>query len=145
MKIKTFGVLFALVLIFSLVTTVPLPAGASTPPPLTVVGQAPPAGATGVGVLVQPYIVFSNPMNATTITSTSVQLRLSASGAAVAATVTLAGDGVIAIIMPSSPLAFNTAYYLYVTTSVKDIYGNALATAYGSTSTQFTTTTLPLA
>ena len=120
--------------------------GSDTTAP-TVSSIYPVDGTTNVAVSVLPYINFSKPMNASTITSSTVQLKAVSGGAAVTATVTLTEGNQRAIITPSSALSPNAQYYLYVSTGAQDAAGNAIAEYNASGTIKFTTagdTTAPV-
>lgn len=83
-------------------------------------------------------VSFSEPMNAASITSTT--LKLSGPGATpVAGTVTYTTSPAMAHFTPTTALAVGTAYTATVTTGVQDAAGNALAANY---SWNFTTSAL---
>ena len=70
-------------------------------------------------------VVFSDPIDATTLTSSSVQLLRG--GAPVAGTVSLlAGTPTSVVFSPTVPLDSNTAYSLVVSTAVQEITGGVL-------------------
>lgn len=98
----------------------------------TVSSATPAAGATNVAVDIRPQIVFSEAMQAASITATTVQLR-NASGtpiAQAAGSPSLGPDGRTVTITPSAALASNTQYYLWVrgtSAGVKDASGVAMA------------------
>jgi hypothetical protein len=104
-------------------TTVP-----DTTPP-TVTSVSPPSGAAGVSAGTRVSVTFSEAMSSSTITSSTLQLRNS-SGASVPASVSFSSSTSTASLAPSSPLANSTTYTATVTTGVKDLVGNSLATAY---------------
>ena len=77
-------------------------------------------------------------MDATTITgTTNVRLNVTVGGAVVAGTVTYNAGMNMAIFSPTLPLVVSTGYTVTVTTGVKDVAGNAMASQFTST---FTTT-----
>jgi hypothetical protein len=84
---------------------------------------------TGTGV----SVTFSEAMNPATITASSFTLKKGST--AVAGTVSY--SGLTASFTPSAALSANTVYTGTITTGVKDLAGNPLATAY---SWSFTTT-----
>jgi alpha-tubulin suppressor-like RCC1 family protein len=71
-------------------------------------------------------VVFSEPIDAATLTASAVQLLLN--GAAVAGTLQV-GDGLnlTAVFAPDEPLAPGAAYTLVVTQAIRDLDGEALA------------------
>jgi hypothetical protein len=94
---------------------------------------------TGTAITVTPQITFSQAMNATTITASSVAVVTAAAPTTpIAATVSMQNGNTTVMITPATPLSYNTAYELYVTTAVKNAAGVALATTYTSPYT-FTT------
>lgn len=99
------------------------PANGSTPPASTKV-----------------YVTFSEPMDATTITGTTVTLRVTSPSAAVAGTVSYNAGMNMAIFTPTAPLNVSTGYTVTVTTGVGDVAGNPLAAQFTSA---FTTAAVP--
>src|SRR5262249_9803735 len=99
----------------------------TTPP--TVASVTPPAGATGVATTSAVTATFSDAMNPATISSTTFQLR-DGVGNLVAATVTPGSPSTTATLTPSSALAASTTYTATITTGVKDVAGNAMASPY---------------
>jgi len=102
--------------------------GPDTTPP-TVSTRTPSAGATNVAIGIAPTVTFSEPMDATTITSSTIELR-NASNALVPATVAYSSN--IATLTPNAALANSTTYTVTVRGGaadprVKDTAGNALA------------------
>ena len=108
----------------------------STQSPLgpTVTATSPANGATGVSPGSALTATFSAAMDASTITSSTVQL-LTPSSAVVPATVTYNATTRVATLTPTSALATSTTYTARVTTGVKDSSGTAMATAYSWTIT----------
>lgn len=94
-------------------------------------------GASGVPLNQIITVTFNKDMNPATINQTS--FILTQGGTPVSGTVTLAGA--IASFTPTSLLAANTIYTARITTSSKDLNGNALQTDYVWT---FTTGLLPI-
>lgn len=106
---------------------------ASIPAPsLISLSPGPNYGSTGVGgtIPINSSIigVFSQPMNRTTITTSTVLLTLEAnnggSAMAVPGTVTVDATGRIVTFTPNSLLAVNSQYYLNLTSGIKDATGN---------------------
>jgi hypothetical protein len=87
--------------------------------------------ATSVAISASLTINFSEAMDASTITSGTIILKQGS--ASVAGTVTYSGT--VATFKPSSSLTTGTVYTASVTTGVKDVAGNALASAYSWTFT----------
>ena len=124
-------------------TTVTAP---DTTPP-TVSSTNPTDGATNVVVTVRPQVVFSEAMDAATITASTVQL-LDSTGAPVAQAAgspALSADGLTATITPAASLRERATYRIRVvggSSGAKDRAGNALATTF-TQATGFTTENLP--
>lgn len=80
---------------------------------------------TGVPVNVQPYLIFSEQLEPSTVTSSTVYLQ-KAGGSAISATVSLdfMEGKQRATITPANPLEYNTQYYFVVTAGVTDLAGN---------------------
>jgi len=104
--------------IWSFTTT----AASDTIPPV-VMANTPSVGATGVAVNIAPSVMFSEPVDPTTITFT-----LSAGGSPVAGNMTYSGT--IAIFTPSISLAYSTLYTATVSAGVRDLAGNAMPNGY---------------
>ncbi|MGH2941803.1 MAG: DUF4082 domain-containing protein, partial [Solirubrobacteraceae bacterium] len=102
--------------------------GPDTTPP-TVTSVAPSDGATAVNAGVEPTATFSEPMNAATITTSTVQLS-GPGGTAVPASVSYDVAGGRAVLTPTGGLADSTAYTMTVrggASGVADTAGNRLA------------------
>lgn len=80
-------------------------------------------GATNVPINTKPGVIFSEPMDPTTITTTSFTLKHGAT--AVSGNVSY--SGVTAVFTPTTPLAYNTTYTGTITTTAKDLGGNVLS------------------
>jgi hypothetical protein len=109
----------------------------------TVISATPANHATGIALNSTAKAFFSEPMNVSTINSSTVELRNS-SNALVAATITYNTATNSAILTPSSPLAYATVYTAKVKggiAGVKDAAGNPLVSDYTWT---FTTTDPPM-
>lgn len=108
-----------------------------TPPPVTdttapsVAAVTPSIGAVGVAVDATVTATFSEPVNAATLTTTSVTVTSTGVAAPVAGTVAVSGNSVT--FTPTTPLSAATSYTATISTAVKDLAGNALASAYGWT------------
>ncbi len=90
----------------------------------TVSSAAPNSGATGVPVNTSISATFSEAMNASTITGATFTLT------GVAGAVAYNSGTNTATFTPSANLAYNTTYTATVTTGVKDISGNNMASNY---------------
>ena len=116
----------------------------TTPP--TVSSVTPINGATGVLSLDQLTVAFSEAMDATSISTATIELRDPASNL-VTATVAYNSSSYTATLAPSASLAKNTTYTARVksgTAGVKDVAGNPLATDYTWTfATELPDTTPP--
>jgi hypothetical protein len=100
---------------------------ADTTPP-TITARNPASGATGVPRSVKPTFTFSEAMNASTINTTTVQLRRGTT--VVSASVSYNASTRVVTLTPASSLASATTYTVRVTggsSGVKDLAGNALA------------------
>ena len=93
--------------------------------PPRIVRTAPPKGRTDVALNTRPLIVFSEPIDAQTLSNTTIQLLVE--GVALSGTATpVSSDALMAEFRPAVPLAPNTAYELLITTGVRDREGDAL-------------------
>jgi len=104
----------------------------------TVTSTIPLNGATNVPLNQLVSATFSEPMNPATINSTNFTLT-STAGGTVAGIVAYAAVGNTLLFTPAANLAADTLYTATITTGVKDLSGNALATAYTWTFTTLTT------
>ena len=109
----------------------------TTPP--TVTSVSPANNATSVATNATVQVTFSEAMDPATITSTNIVLRNTGTSAVVPATVTYNSTTNVATLTPTGPLSNSTGYTLTVTTAVKDVAGNSLASQFTS---QFTTAAL---
>ncbi|MEP6507773.1 MAG: Ig-like domain-containing protein [Gemmatimonadales bacterium] len=100
--------------------------------PPTVVSVNPANNATNVATNTVVQVTFSEPMDPTTITTTTVSLKNTATTAVVPATVTYNPATNIATLTPTGPLSNGTNYTVTVTTGVKDLAGNAMASQFTS-------------
>src|ERR1035437_4515345 len=92
-----------------------------TPP--TITSSDPANSATGIAITKVVNVIFSKTLNATTVNATTFTLKQGST--AVAGNVTSSGS--MASYTPSASLAYNTTYTGTITTGVKDVAGNALA------------------
>jgi hypothetical protein len=88
-----------------------------------VVHVEPPRGKRDVPLNARVYIAFSEPVDAATVTPTSI--RLIRDGAPVAGRVSVAADGLAATIDPVEDLAPNAEYQVSVSAEVKDLDGDS--------------------
>jgi hypothetical protein len=107
--------------------------GPDTSPP-TVTGNTPASGATGVAPSSNITVTFNEPMNATTITSSTFELR-TAANTVVPATVSYASATRTATLDPTASLAAASTYTVTVRGGatdprVKDVANNALASNF---------------
>ncbi|MBX6311548.1 MAG: Ig-like domain-containing protein [Isosphaeraceae bacterium] len=110
----------------------------------TVTSTSPANGATNIATNTTVLVTFSQPMDASTITTSTVQLR-NPSGNAVAATVTYDASSNSARLTPTSALANSTTYTIFVqsgASGVKNTFGVPLASNYTAS---FTTIAAPAA
>src|SRR5262249_7295781 len=120
--------------------------GPNTTPP-TVAGASPPNGAAGENPATPVTVTFSEPIDPTTISTATVELR-NAGNSPVPAAVAYDSGSFTATLQPASPLATSAFYTLVVhggTTGlrIKDFAGNALAANFPSTFSTASTTAPP--
>lgn len=115
-----------LVLAFVVSSCTKLNISASDTTPPTISGITPLSNATSVSVSTTVKVTFSELMDASTISASTIGLKQGAS--VIPGTVTYSGK--IATFTPSSALSAGTVYTALVTSSVKDTAGNALASSY---------------
>jgi hypothetical protein len=106
----------------------------------TVVRSNPPKGRVDVALNQLVTVVFSEPIDPTSLNSTSFQLQLNRTP--VAGSIRIASDGLTAEFLSDQALQPGVTYDLAVTQSVKDLDGDPLADEYTSS---FTTERTPLA
>ena len=109
--------------------------GDSTAP--TVLSVVPANSATGIAVVDNITVTFSEAMQSSSIDNTTITLNNS--GAGITTAVSYSSN--VATINPSAALLWNTQYTVNVSTGVKNAAGNALASAYTSS---YTTAVLPI-
>ncbi len=103
--------------------------------PPAVLAVSPGNGSTGVPVDVRPSVTFSEPMNTSTLTSTTVSL-LGADGNAVAQAAgspNLSPDGTTAIIVPAGHLTYGKTYRIQVlggASGAKDLANKAMISTF---------------
>jgi methionine-rich copper-binding protein CopC len=110
-----------------------------TQPP-TVTSVSPADLSTNVATNTAINITFSEQMDASTINGTTITLKNTNTSAAVAGTVSYNSGTHVATFTPSAALANGTGYTVTVTTGVKDVAGNAMASQFTSS---FTTIAAP--
>ena len=115
--------------------------GDTVPP--TILTVSPPNLSTGVPAGTTVQVAFSEPMTASTITTSTIFLTNTSTSAVVPATVTYNAATNTATLLPTAALSGSTTYTLTVTTGVKDLSGNALATAFNSVFTTGIVDTTP--
>jgi Tol biopolymer transport system component len=93
-----------------------------------------PASGTDVGLTVPVVVVFSEPIDRASVTSSSVALEQD--GNAVNGRVQVSADGLSAEFIPDSPLQPQTTYTLAINTGIHDLDGDALV---GASAVTFTT------
>ena len=111
--------------IASVFTTVAAPADTTAP---TVTGMAPSGSAVAVNSSVT--VTFSEALNSSTVTSTNVQLRNTATNAVIATTISYTQGSTTVTLTPTAALANSTGYTIFVqggSSGIKDVAGNALA------------------
>jgi len=99
--------------------------------PPSVVRSNPSKGRTDVALNIIVEVVFSEPVNTNTVTTSSIQLRQA--GRTVDGTVVLRGDSWEAEFAPGAQLDPDTPYEIVVTQDVQDFDGDALETEFSST------------
>jgi len=115
----------------------------TTPPTVTAV--SPTNGATGVAVTTAVNITFSKSMDPTTINTTTITLKNTNTSAAAAGAVTYNSGTRVATFTPNASLVNGTGYTVTVTTGVKDVSGNALASQFTSSFTTIPTPPIVMA
>jgi len=98
----------------------------TTPP--TVVATNPASDATDVGVGTLIEVTFSEAMKASTLTTSTIQMKQGTTP--VVGTVSYTVGTYTAVFTPGAALAYDTTYTVTVTTGVQDEAGNALAEEY---------------
>lgn len=98
---------------------------------LSVQSVTPVNGAANVVVSTPVTVTFNKPILSSTVTGSNIKL-VTASGNPVITTLTTLAGGRSVILTPSSNLQSGTDYRVQITTSVRDIYGNALPNAFES-------------
>lgn len=117
----------------------------TTPP--TVTARSPATGATGVSLTANVTVTFSEPMDATTINTSTFELR-DPGNAVVSAVVSYNSTSRVATLNPSPTLAASTVYTVRVhggatDPRVKDVAGNAMANDVTWSFTTLADTTAP--
>ena len=85
----------------------------------------PPRGRTDVAISAAVVIVFSEPVDAATVTGATVSLK-SEGGVTVAGEVRVSADGLSATFVPAVSLTANTLYRLELTEDVRDLDGSPI-------------------
>ena len=104
----------------------------------TILNQYPLSDAKNIPADVIPYIDFSKAIDDTTLTTNNVELKNYEDDTVVPIEVLVANGGRRVILQPASNLKFNKKYYLFLSSDIKDSYGNNLTSNY--TAGAFTTT-----
>ncbi len=94
-------------------------------PPPTVLSVTPPNASTGVCSNSVVTATFSEAMNVATVNSATFTVAPGVTG-----TITHDDSNTVFTFTPSSPLAISTAYTATITTGVRDLFGNSLATNF---------------
>jgi methionine-rich copper-binding protein CopC len=93
-------------------------------PPPSIISISPGMNAGGIPINSNFYVVFSQPMNIATFTNSNMSLRLTSNQGQgwITIPIGISGDatGRVLTITPSSPLAVNSQYYLYLSSGIKD-------------------------
>jgi alpha-tubulin suppressor-like RCC1 family protein len=108
-----------------------------------VVRTVPPKDATDIVLSASVVVVFSEPVDSSTVTAENLQLQID--GEPVEGTLALSDDGLRAEFIPTEPLKAGTTYTLVITSGVLDLQGDALEEEVRTTFTtenlmQFATT-----
>jgi methionine-rich copper-binding protein CopC len=106
----------------------------------TVTAVVPANGANNVSTSTTVTLTFSEPMDPTTINTTTIKLATTSGGTQVAGTVAYTAGSTTATFTPSSPLTAGTSYTVTVTTGAKSALGVPLASQFTS---QFSTSSAP--
>ena len=99
-------------------------------PTPTLLSISPGANAGGIPINSTFTMVFAQPMNRTTFTSSTVEMWLVSNQGQgwipLAGTINVDASGRIVTFVPNSLLAVNSQYYMYLTSGIKDATGNAI-------------------
>jgi hypothetical protein len=95
-----------------------------------VVSTIPVNGATGVSRAGTSTVLFSEPMDPTTINTTTFNMRVTSSGALIPGAVTYTATTRVAEFIPTTPLPNLTNITVTVTAGAKDLAGNALSPVF---------------
>ena len=106
----------------------PAGTGTDTTPP-TVSSTTPANGATGVATNIRVTIVFSEQMQASTVTWQNIAFRDSANNS-IDREVGLATDNITCTVIPVAALTDGMTYTITVLTGVRDLAGNSMAAQY---------------
>ena len=98
----------------------------TTPPTITFTSPA--HGSLAVDTNRKVSVIFSEPVEPTSVSTTSYNVKETVSGASVPGTAVSVGTS--ATFTPTSPLALSRGYTATITTGVKDLAGNAMAGNY---------------
>jgi len=110
------------------------PAAPDVTPP-TVVAALPPDASVAVATGISVGATFSEPMDPASLTTSTVTLKRTSSGAAVAGAVSYTAGTRTVSFTPAAALANTTAYTFSISTGAKDLAGNAMAAFFTSTFT----------
>jgi hypothetical protein len=93
----------------------------------TVISVKPNYGTVGIPLDTTIETTFSEPVRASSVTISTFKLENGADNTPVLSDVSLSDDGTIATLTPTAPLSPSTSYKATVTTGLKDLAGNAIA------------------
>jgi hypothetical protein len=93
----------------------------------TVLSVTPNYGTVGIPLDTTIEATFSEPVRASSVTISTFKLENSADNTPVLSDVSLSVDGTIATLTPTAPLSPSTSYKATVTTGLKDLAGNKIA------------------
>src|SRR6185295_17461440 len=109
--------------------------GLQSPQPV-VVSISPASGESGVGINTTIIAEFSQPLNPTTVTTSTFSVT---SGSTITGTRTLSaaprGANTVVTFTPSAALATNTSYSVSITTGIQSATGNPLLQSFSSSFT----------
>jgi hypothetical protein len=92
----------------------------------TVIDSNPVANATNVPVNIQPIALLSEPIDPDTVSPTSFYLQDTLLNQRVEGVIVLADDKSSLTFVPNTQLLVGRRYYMYLTSGIKDLFGNTL-------------------
>lgn len=119
----------------------------NTAPIFNMAEFTPADGAVNVPTTTVVVLRFSNPVDPSTVSGTSLQIRNYDNSHSVTSVRSYSNDNTTVTITPVSPLEYNKQYYIYVSTSTSNIYGSHFAEDWSATNKaahEFTTEKAPI-